>query len=30
MNPKPYFSFLTAEGREMLLEYNDEANDWLR
>jgi hypothetical protein len=29
MNPKIYFGFLTPKGREMLLESNDEAKDWL-
>jgi hypothetical protein len=29
MNPGPYFSFLTAEGREILQKYNEEAKNWL-
>jgi hypothetical protein len=29
MNPKPYFSFLTPEGRNLLQKYNDERGDWL-
>jgi hypothetical protein len=29
MNPETYFNFLTPKGREMLLDQNEEAKDWL-
>jgi hypothetical protein len=29
MNPKAYFGFLTEQGRELLLKYNDFAESWL-
>jgi hypothetical protein len=30
MNPPAYFSFLSEQGREMLLKHNDHAKGWLQ